>query len=572
MNRLRWIQILFVCAIGYFIFASNSNGRATVANTGNTGAPGETTCGQCHNGGNYNASVTVQMFAQGATVPTTQFFPGNTYTVKVTVNNAMGSPFGYGFQFTALTSADNSPIAGYSSLATNVKQKTITVQNAFTGRTYLEHNGVTSNNVFQFSWTAPQTLNEPVTFYASGNVVNGTGSTAGDATANTSLTLYPAVQVSNDIVQPSCANNGIGTVTLTISGGQPPYNVVWQDGSTGTSIQGAPGSYSAVVTDFAGNSATLPAVLNTFTPLTIESTSTDVSCFGLCDGSINLNIISGTGPYQILWSDGSIGGNILPNMCAGIFTAEIIDANGCVALVLDTIFEPAEITNTPTVQDVACHGDLGGWIFHNIQGGTTPYTYSWNYDPTNIESSAIYLYAGDYSTIITDANGCQYQETVTVSEPDTLSYSVELFVEGGLGVGEVQMTTTGGTPPYQWNWLHGDTNEDTTIPELTTSYCIITDANGCAIQTENFTTITSVENYDFQFELFPQPANETLNVSTTQNFERLDILNSTGERIFTMSNPQRTQQINVSEWSAGSYILQLTQGNTRVNRLFLVKH
>jgi hypothetical protein len=96
--------------------------------------------------------------------------------------------------------------------------------------------------------------------------------------------------------------------------------------------------------------------------------------------------------------------------------------------------------------------------------------------------------------------------------------------------------------------------------------------NGCAIQTEDFTTITSVEDYDFQFDLFPQPSNETLNVSTTQTYERLDILNSTGERIYTLSNPQRMQQINVSEWSAGSYVLQLTQGNTRVNRLFLVKH
>jgi hypothetical protein len=572
MNRLRWIQILFVCAIGYFIFAANSNGRATVANTGNTGAPGENTCGQCHNGGNFNASVAIQVFPIGGTVPTTQFVSGNTYTVKVTVSNSIGSPFGYAFQFTALTDADSSPISGYSSLASNVKQKTITVQSAFNGRTYLEHNGVTSNNLFQFNWTAPNNLNEPVTFFASGNVVNGTGSTAGDATANTSLTLYPALQVSNDIVQPSCANNGIGNITLIISGGQAPYNVVWQDGSTGTSIQGGPGSYSAVVTDIAGNSATLPAELNTFTPLTIESTSTDVSCFGLCDGSINLNFISGTGPYQILWSDGSVGGNILPNMCAGIFTAEIIDANGCVALVLDTIYEPAEITNTPTVQDVPCHGDLGGSIFHNVQGGTEPYSYSWDYDPFNEESIAIYLYAGSYSSTITDANGCEFLVNVNVNEPDTLSYTVELFVEGGLGVGEVQMTTNGGTPPYQWNWFHGDTNEDTTIPELTTSYCTIIDVNGCAIQTENFTTITSVEDYDFQFELFPQPANETLNVSTTQAFERIDILNSTGERIFTMSNPQRMQQINVSEWSAGSYILQLTQGNTRVNRLFLVKH
>jgi hypothetical protein len=571
MYRLRWIQILFVCAIGYFIFASNSNGRATVANSGNTGAPGENTCGQCHNGGNYNASVAIQVFPTGSTVPTTQFVSGNTYTVKVTVSNSMGNPFGYAFQFTALTDAESAPISGYSSLASNVKQKTITVQNAFTGRTYLEHNGVTSNNLFQFNWTAPANLNEPVTFFASGNVVNGTGSTAGDATANTSLTLYPALQVSNDIVQPACTNNGIGTITLTISGGQPPYNVVWQDESTGNSFQGGPGSYSAVVTDFAGNSATLPAELNAYTSLVIESTPTDVSCFGLCDGSINLNFISGTAPFNILWSNGSVEGE-LSNACAGIYTAEITDANGCSFVIMDTIFEPTAITNAPDIQNVTCSGNLDGWIFNNPQGGIAPYTFTWSHDLFLTESSAIYLLAGNYTSTITDFNGCEFSETITIEEPDSLDYSVELFVEGGLGVGEVQMTTNGGTPPYQWNWLHGDTNEDTTIPELTTSYCIITDVNGCAIQTENFTTITSVENYDFQFELFPQPANETLNVTTTQTFERLDILNSTGERIFTMSNPQRMQQINVSEWSAGSYILQLTQGNTSVNRLFLVKH
>jgi len=572
MNRLRWIQILFVCALGYFIFAANSNGRATTANTGNTGAPGENTCGQCHNGGNYNASVTVQMFAQGATVPTTQFFPGNTYTVKVTVNNAMGSPFGYGFQFTALTSADNSPISGYSSLATNVKQKTITVQNAFTGRTYLEHNGVTSNNVFQFSWTAPQSLNEAITFYASGNVVNGSGSTAGDATANTSLTLYPALQVSNDIVQPACTNNGIGTITLTISGGQAPYNVVWQDGSTGTSIQGGPGSYSVLVTDNAGNSATLPAVLNTFTPLSIESTSTDVSCFGLCDGSINLNIISGTGPYVIYWSDGSVGGNNLSNICAGIYTADVYDSNGCSLLVIDTIFEPAAITNTPDVQDVACHGDIGGWIFHNIQGGTAPYSYNWNYDPLNFESSAIYLYAGDYSTIITDANGCQYQESVTVNQPDTLSYSIELFIEGGLGVGEVQMTTYGGTPPYSWNWVHGDTNEDTFIPEVSTSYCIIGDANGCAIQTENFTTLTSVNELETLIKIFPQPASDHFTISQSANFDEARIFTATGQEVKRWNKSQLKRELTIEELPSGMYILQLKKGETILNRNLLIEH
>ena len=572
MSRLNWIQLICVCAIGYFLFSSNSNGRATVANSGNTGAPGENTCGQCHSGGNYNASVTIQMFANGATVPTTQFVAGNTYTVKVTVGNTIGSPFGYGFQFTALTAAEDSPVSGYSNLATNVKQKTITIQNAFNGRTYLEHNGVTANNLFQFNWTAPANLNEAVTFYASGNVVNGTGSTGGDATANTSLTIYPALQVSNDIVQPDCSNNGIGTISLTISGGEAPYNVVWQDGSTGTSIQGGPGSYSAVVTDNAGNSVTLPAVLNAYTPLVVESTSTDVSCFGLCDGSISLNFISGTPPYQILWSDGSVGSNNLSNICAGVYTTEINDGNGCTVLVIDTIFEPATISNSPDIQNASCAGNLDGWIFNNPQGGTPPYSYAWSHDVFLTESSAIYLYAGDYTTTITDANGCEYSETVNVTEPDSIDYTVELFIEGGLGVGEVQMTTLGGTPPYQWNWLHGDTNEDTFIPELNTSYCIITDANGCSLQTESFTTLTWVEDFKITFELFPQPAFESLNISSTHSFDKLEILKTTGESVLALNKPQRIQNISVSEWSNGNYVLRLTEGTHSVSRLFVVKH
>lgn len=572
MNRFRLIQILFVCTVGYFIFASNSNGRATAANAGNTGAPGENTCGQCHSGGNYNASVNIQLLPLGSTTPTNQFSPGTTYTVKVTVNNAIGSPGGYAFQFTSLTSAENSPIAGYSALASNVKQKTITVQNAFNGRTYLEHNGVTLNNVFQFNWTAPVNLNEAVTFYASGNVVNGTGSTGGDATANSSITIYPNLQVSSNVAQPSCSNNGIGSISLNISGGQAPYNVVWQNGANGTSISGGPGDYLATITDNAGNTTTLPVELFNFTPLQIDATSTDASCNGACDGSISFDLISGTLPITVQWSNGSTGGNTLNGLCAGVYTAEVTDANGCVLTIQETINEPAPITNTPEVQDVACNGATDGYIFHNIQGGTQPYSFSWNYDPLNLESSAIYLLAGDYSTTITDANGCQYLETLTVSEPDTLSYSIETFIEGGLGAGEVQMTTYGGTPPYSWNWVHGDTNEDTFIPEISTSYCIIGDANGCAIQTENFTTLTSVNELEALVNIFPQPARNYFTISQTGNFDEARIFTAAGREVKYWNNTQLKRELSIEELPSGMYILQLRKGQTTLNRNLLIEH
>lgn len=572
MSRLNWIQLLFISAVGYFIFASNSNGRATAANSGNTGAPGENTCGQCHNGGNFGASVSIQVYAEGATVPTTQFYAGNTYTVRVTVNNSMGSPGGYGFQLTALSGAENTPVAGYSNLTSNVKQKTITVQNAFTGRTYLEHNGVTTNNVFQFNWTAPANLADAVTFYAAGNVVNGTGSTSGDAVANTSLTIYPALNVSNDIIQPSCSTNGIGTISLSISGGIPPYAVTWQDGSSDTSIQGGPGSYSATVTDNAGNSVTLPATLFPYTSLEVESTSTDVSCYGLCDGSIALNFISGTPPYQILWSDGSTGGQGLNNICVGIYTAEITDANGCTTTVIDTINEPAPFANDPNLQMVDCHGGLNGWIFHNITGGTEPYTYAWDYDPFNTESSAIYLYAGDYTTTITDANGCVYEQTFSITEPDTLSYSVDLFIEGGLGVGTVEITTAGGTPPYQWNWQHGDTNEDSFIPEMSSSYCIITDVNGCAIQTQSFTTTSSIENLLADVNLYPNPAQNSLNIEVAELGQRASIFTNDGQLLDTFVLQQKKTNYAVGSLANGVYYLEIEKNGNRFQFPFLVKH
>lgn len=571
MSRLNWIQLLFISAVGYFIFASNSNGRATAANSGNTGAPGENTCGQCHNGGNFGASVSIQVFAQGATVPTTQFVAGNTYTVRVTVNNSIGTPGGYGFQLTALSGAENTPVSGYSNLATNVKQKTITVQNAFTGRTYLEHNGVTTNNVFQFSWTAPANLSDAVTFYASGNVVNGNGSTSGDAVANSSLTIYPALNVSNDIVQPSCSTNGIGTISLSISGGVPPYAVIWQDGSTNTSIQGGPGSYSATITDNAGNSVTLPATLFPYTTLEVESTSTDVSCFGLCDGSIALNFISGTPPYQILWNDGSVGGLVLNNICVGIYTAEITDANGCATTVIDTINEPAPFANDPNLHMVDCHGGLNGWIFHNITGGTEPYTYAWDYDPFNTESSAIYLYAGDYTTTITDANGCLYEQTFSITEPDTLSYTVDLFIEGGLGVGTIQITTAGGTPPYQWNWLHGDTNEDTGIPEMTTSYCIITDANGCAIQTQTFTTTSSIEDLSSAINLYPNPTQNVLHIEDSRLGQQVYVYTNEGKLVDSFQLQQAKTTYSVASLPKGLYYITYEKNGNRFQFPFVVE-
>jgi hypothetical protein len=134
------------------------------------------------------------------------------------------------------------------------------------------------------------------------------------------------------------------------------------------------------------------------------------------------------------------------------------------------------------------------------------------------------------------------------------------------------MTTNGGTPPYQWNWLHGDTNEDTTIPELTTSYCVITDVNGCAIQTDNFTTLTSVNELEANIHIFPQPAREYFTISQSANFDEARIFTSTGQEVKSWNKSQLKRELSIEELPSGIYILQLKKGQTILNRNLLIEH
>jgi hypothetical protein len=81
-----------------------------------------------------------------------------------------------------------------------------------------------------------------------------------------------------------------------------------------------------------------------------------------------------------------------------------------------------------------------------------------------------------------------------------------------------------------------------------------------------------VEDFKITFELFPQPAFESLNISSTHSFDKLEILKTTGESVLALNKPQRIQNISVSEWSNGNYVLRLTEGTHSVSRLFVVKH
>jgi hypothetical protein len=131
-----------------------------------------------------------------------------------------------------------------------------------------------------------------------------------------------------------------------------------------------------------------------------------------------------------------------------------------------------------------------GTIDMTVTGGTGPYTYSWNGGVYTTEDLAN-LPAGPYTVIVTDANGCTETATITLTEPSGLTQAVTAFTYPsgtniscfGLSDGSIDLTITGGTPGFIYDWTgpngYTSTSEDPTGVAAGTYNVTVTDDNGC---------------------------------------------------------------------------------------------
>ena len=242
------------------------------------------------------------------------------------------------------------------------------------------------------------------------NVVKtiGVSNSGGPTNANATLTT------------PTCASGNNGQISVSPTGGTPPYSYAWSTGGTGNSITGlSVGIY--VVTITANNGCKLVEVFDLQAPAAIEANGlvTNASCNGTCDGSITINPTGGTGAYNVVWSNG--GSSLVnSNLCSGNYTVTITDANNCQKIETFTVNDPAVLQSNIVInQDVLCNGDCNGEVEAFPSGGTAPYSFSWS-NSTSLKKNYD-LCGGTYYVTITDANNCTVIDTVTLSQPTTIS-------------------------------------------------------------------------------------------------------------------------------------------------------
>jgi len=200
----------------------------------------------------------------------------------------------------------------------------------------------------------------------------------------------------------------------------------------------APGTYNvafSVVDDACpisgSNSINVEVIVPTPPALGVVVTSNDVSCNGLCDGDININVTNGSGgPYTFAWSGTGTGQGTAnyTNLCPGSYSVFIQDpGNGTDTLVSGiTISEPAPLFfASSSFTEISCHGDCDGTATGNVVGGTTPLTFLWDDPAVQTTNVATGLCGGTYELLVTDANGCTTNRFFTIVEPPAIIGQVD---------------------------------------------------------------------------------------------------------------------------------------------------
>ena len=224
--------------------------------------------------------------------------------------------------------------------------------------------------------------------------------------------------------------------------------------------------------------------------LIIDKTITNVSCNGFSDGQIAMNITGSDGPFNWNWSrvspaeTGSGTGNTVTGLSAGTYHVTVDDGVACEGTFTQLITEPILLTATPNVTNYLCFGQTGA-INLSVAGGTGLYSYSWEgpngFVATTKDISD--LLQGQYNVTVTDENSCTATASATVSGPAAL---LEVGLDAktdvtcnGAGDGTINITASGGTPAYTYEWSDGSIDEDRTGLAPGTYIVTVTDDNGC---------------------------------------------------------------------------------------------
>lgn len=340
----------------------------------------------------------------------------------------------------------------------------ITVTNGMLPYTFIWSNGKTTEDIFNIkAGTYSLTITD----------------SRGCITNTSVIVSQPAELVVNITTTSANCNQSDGEAVANISGGTSPYSYQWSTGDVTNTISNVnAGYYMVTVNDMNSCSKFAVAMISNSNSLNLTVNSvTNTSCSNGNDGAIDISVSGGASPYTFSWSNGAITEDI-SGLSAGPYEIIVNDNIGCISALSIDVLNPDDIIVETSSTPANC-GNSDGTATAVATGGTTPYSYLWsNFETTQ---TIINMPVGSYSVKVTDAKGCFKIASTAISNDNGPIISNSAVSEAGCSStdGSVDITISGGSMPFTFNWSDNSINEDLDSVSAGDYSVTITDDNNC---------------------------------------------------------------------------------------------
>lgn len=325
----------------------------------------------------------------------------------------------------------------------------------------------------------------------SGNyTITTTNATNAACTTTTPVNVsQPSALVAGGTAGAILCNGGTTTITANASGGTPNYQYSLNGGAfqAGANFSGlSAGNYTITVLD-ANNCQASTTVTVAAQPsvLTGSVTATTVACNG-GTADITVSASGGTPNYQYSLNGGAFQfSNVFAGLFAGNYTITIQDANFCQTTTSISITEPSAIVAGASAPSILCNTG-STTVTVTASGGTPNYQYGINGSPLQGSNVFTPIFAGNYTMLVEDANGCQVTTPLSIIEPNALTATTTYqLISCNGGTTDISVLASGGTPNYQYS-LNGGAFQVSNVflGVVAGNYTLtIEDANACQATT-----------------------------------------------------------------------------------------
>ncbi|MBT8231567.1 MAG: T9SS type A sorting domain-containing protein [Saprospiraceae bacterium] len=351
-----------------------------------------------------------------------------------------------------------------------------------------------------------------------------------------------------------------GEIDVTVTGGTPPYTIM---PSNLTNLSA--GNYDLTITDSGSCVYDTTVTVSEINNLShFVDVLDEITCDGNQTADIIINVAGGSGSYIVMIDENpsisEVSTGVFSTMLgAGSYGITITDLDdNCMDVDNFAVGQPSAIIIEAEILAIdSCSGEIEQ-LDIVVNGGTPPYMID-----TNPQNDGVLI-------TVTDDNNCTEELFVENPEVDNALIFSEILIfqpDPGDDNGSIDITVSGGTPPYVYLWRDADGNDLSTEEDIDFLFAGIyevqvSDSNGCSILSGDIVLddISSTVDVSIKkFAIYPNPIHEdNIYIKGTNQINATYSLYSQSGQLMKQNKIHNFEnQINLNDVPDGMYYLKI---------------